>query len=441
MYSRRSKSIAVFLVMAMIAILCVMCTAQTNGDDDWLPLSAGNTGDIYHQAGKVGIGTNAPQDELDVTSPTNAYVRANKNRITDAGGFKLAAGGDDKWSILMPTGSEDLWFWDPKVDARLLIKKDTGNVGIGLRDPGSKLSVQGGVSIGDATYAQTAAPTEGMIIEGNVGIGTTDPDPNSKLDVVNSLGDSWIRVGSDVANSIGGIKMRNDARTWIIETSNDDKFKITDSTADMHRLTIETTGYVGIGTDSPEAELDVRGYTARIESSGHANFEIQAGGSGSAYLHLNPVSNTKRWKIIAREDKDKLQFWPGDIYFTRTGNIEKTGGAVCSFVEEHPQDPTKEIVYTCLEGPEAGTYVRGTAQLVDGEAVVNLPEHFSLVTSDEGLTVQLTAVAEWLQLCVVEKGTQRIVVREADGRNAQFDYLVQGVRKGHEDYQVIRDKE
>jgi len=110
------------------------------------------------------------------------------------------------------------------------------------------------------------------------------------------------------------------------------------------------------------------------------------------------------------------------------------------FAEDDPRDATKEIVYSCLEGPEAGTYVRGTAHLVNGEAVVNLPEDFGLVTSDEGVTVQLTPVGQWLQLYVVEKGTQRFIVREANGKNGQFDYLVQGVRKGHENYQVIRDK-
>ena len=207
----------------------------------------------------------------------------------------------------------------------------------------------------------------------------------------------------------------------------------------LMKMILTEEGNLGIGTTSPEAKLDVRGYTARIESDGHAIFEIQAGGVGSAYLHLYPVSSTKRWQIIAREDLDKLQFWPGDIYFTRGGDIEKPGSN--AFVQDHPNDPSKEIVYVCLEGPEAGTYIRGTAQLVDGEAVVNLPQHFSLVTSDEGLTVQLTPVGEWLQLYVVEKGTQRIVVREANGKNGQFDYIVQGVRKGYENHEVIRDKE
>ncbi|MEL7341145.1 MAG: hypothetical protein AAGM67_11710, partial [Bacteroidota bacterium] len=36
-----------------------------------------------------------------------------------------------------------------------------------------------------------------------------------------------------------------------------------------------------------------------------------------------------------------------------------------SFRIDHPTDPSKEIWYVSLEGPEAGAYVRGTAELVD----------------------------------------------------------------------------
>ncbi len=111
-----------------------------------------------------------------------------------------------------------------------------------------------------------------------------------------------------------------------------------------------------------------------------------------------------------------------------------------SFVQPHPADPTKVIVFTCLEGPEAGTYVRGTAELVNGEATVALPEAFGLVTGADGVTAQVTPRGSWLQLYVVSVDAHTLTVREAGGRSGNFDYLVQGVRQGYEQLPVIRDR-
>jgi hypothetical protein len=62
------------------------------------------------------------------------------------------------------------------------------------------------------------------------------------------------------------------------------------------------------------------------------------------------------------------------------------------------------------------------------------------VTGDDGLTIHLTPRGEWLQLYAVELSTTQCVVREAQGKSGSFDYLVHGIRKGHEDHQVIREK-
>lgn len=89
---------------------------------------------------------------------------------------------------------------------------------------------------------------------------------------------------------------------------------------------------------------------------------------------------------------------------------------------------------------EAGTYIRGTGKLTNGKAVLELPEHFSLITAEEGLTAQLTPRGEWLQLYVGELTTRQIVVREALGKNGQFDHFIQGVRIGYEHHKAIQEK-
>ena len=125
----------------------------------------------------------------------------------------------------------------------------------------------------------------------------------------------------------------------------------------------------------------------------------------------------------------------------RDGNVAIDGDLLVygrkQFVQAHPEDPSRLISYVSLEGPEAGTYVRGSARLIDGRAVVELPSHFGHVTAEEGLTVSVTPSGQWLELYVAERSTARIVVREAGHRSGTFDYLVQGVRKGFEDFRPV----
>lgn len=75
--------------------------------------------------------------------------------------------------------------------------------------------------------------------------------------------------------------------------------------------------------------------------------------------------------------------------------------------------------------------------------MIELPESFALVASEEGLTVQVTPLEECNGLYVAEKSPRRIVVRELLGgrSDARFDYLVQGIRKGYEGFRPIRESE
>ena len=117
------------------------------------------------------------------------------------------------------------------------------------------------------------------------------------------------------------------------------------------------------------------------------------------------------------------------------GNFAATGTK--SFVEPHPTDPAKTIRYVALEGPEAGTYFRGTARTVGREAVIEVPETFRIVTAEEGLTVQLTPVGEFAQMAVFSQDLSQIVVRST--REVTFHYLVQGVRRAFKDWQVVAE--
>lgn len=117
-------------------------------------------------------------------------------------------------------------------------------------------------------------------------------------------------------------------------------------------------------------------------------------------------------------------------------------GDVKNFRMEHPTQPGKEIWYASIEGPEAGAYDRGTAQLVNGKAQIQFSEHFEMVAASEGMTVVLTPLSGSSKgLAVIHKsGSGFEVVELFDGKgNYGFDWEVKAVRKGFEDYRVIRD--
>ncbi len=140
--------------------------------------------------------------------------------------------------------------------------------------------------------------------------------------------------------------------------------------------------------------------------------------------------------VLGRSTSGLAGRFEGDVQVN--GNFSATGTK--NFVQAHPTDPSREIVYVALEGGEAGTYVRGTGQLVNGKAVLALPEHFGLVTAYEGLTIQFAPRGEWLQLYTVELDATQAVVREAQGKSGEFDYFICGVRRGYEQHEVIRAK-
>jgi len=109
------------------------------------------------------------------------------------------ATGNATWntaaSLNMVSGNGTLnymtkWSPDGNTIANSQVFDNGTNVGVGLINGGSKLSVNGGVSVG-ANYSTMASPVNGGLFEGNVKIGTNNPDPDleeSKLFLQNVNG-------------------------------------------------------------------------------------------------------------------------------------------------------------------------------------------------------------------------------------------------------------
>jgi hypothetical protein len=221
---------------------------------------------------------------------------------------------------------------------------------------------------------------------GNVGIGTTAPA--GKLDVADSFytgSGSIILRPQDQTIEGGQIWFTGaGANRWFVIDNYAGDFRLVtqDATSASVKVQITNAGNVGIGTTTPSSLLHVNGTLTATSK----NFQI-----------------------------------------------------------DHPLDlENKVLIHSALEGPEVAVYYRGEAQLVDGQAVINLPSYFEPLTRKEQRTVQLTPVGGWAPL-YVESAVQdgRFIVKTANQGNPsqQFYWEVKAVRADVPNLVVERPKE
>jgi hypothetical protein len=118
------------------------------------------------------------------------------------------------------------------------------------------------------------------------------------------------------------------------------------------------------------------------------------------------------------------------------------GNGSVSFVQNHPDDPTKVVIYHAPESSEVNVYTRGSAKLVDGVARVALDPTFQWTANpDIGLTAHLTPRGEPVALAVESVTTKDLVVRGPKGSDVAFDFWVTGLRIGFEQMPAVAPKE
>lgn len=279
-------------------------------DSGNLLLGAGGSQHILTTTGNVGIGNTSPAALLNVrasaptstgtvTTGTNVLIDSNtSNYITfrntadngtyaglvfldnNIGGYiafrNFTGDGVIAGSDCMIYGSyQDHIFQNGYVNENLYNRTETmrikasGNVGIGSNSPNNRLHVNGSTSIGSGY--NTAAPTNGLIVEGSVGIGVTSP--SSKLHVWNGT----VQVSGFQSIAAGPLTfLRSDyngsAAVQInflnINPSNGydsdlgiQLMNVGGSMVDVMRIK-GSTGNVGIGTITPSARLHVNSTTS-----------------------------------------------------------------------------------------------------------------------------------------------------------------------------------
>ena len=237
--------------------------------------NAGTALDVVDKSGNFGIGTTTPSRLLDVNGDqtTNLFtdgtrenlIRVHESTFADSaiGSAYFGQNGSGQTVIVntRPDSGDGIAFFTnsnstPNTTPRMLINS-LGYVGIGTTTPANKLDLWGNLNVGTSStpllFANTAT--------GMIGIGTS--------------------------TSV--------ARLAIVGTSTNDIFNLFDSTG-AEKMTMLSSGYVGIGTITPGEKLEVAGAikVTGTASTNTANSGVYDFLSGSArFVSFGPDSSTK----------------------------------------------------------------------------------------------------------------------------------------------------
>jgi len=383
-----------------------------------VPYALQTRGLFVNASSQVGIGTTAPAAPLHVVGNWN----------TEDGALRVSG---DKATIRMssgPLGGNQSWMFHVGGDG-------PGNLGVYNR----------------------IAPTAwlglfGMTPSGNLGVGTTTP--SARLHVAN---------GDVIAGAPG--------QEWFFHTRSSfggDFLHITDNDGGSPQfqrgLSIHQNGVIvsrgehlfnntssslvgAINPDPPPGSTTFPAGTPTMRAgsismfgpAGRTRFGVWSrdtnfGGTwfpNQAHLFMEAADGSRPISIYVAGEAGGS----GNIVCT---NFLATGSK--NFLVPNPDNPKEDITYACLEGPECGMYMRGTAELIDGQATVRLPATFSSLASQEGLTVILTPLSgDSLGLACVNRtihGFDVVELMKGDG-HYEFDWEVKAIRRGTRDYKVV----
>jgi len=217
-----------------------------------------------------------------------------------------------------------------------------------------------------------------------------------------------------------------------------------DSLALGRNATADNDGALVFGDSTSDSVESMRQNEARFQNNLRA---ATLKTEGDVWYYADETASTAQWRTRYDTTNDEWQVdqwdgfvWATQMWVTSNGDVKAQGSK--DFVQTvDTDDGEKEVHYSASEAGTPHTEVSGVAELDDGRAEIDLPDHFGMVTSeDEPLVVQTTPYGGSAGLKVVERSTDRLVVEDLDGDGGyEFAYTVKGTREGYEDKQVVRE--
>jgi len=466
----------------------VSSTAPTSGQvlkwtgTAWAPASvdmgtnywSANGNHIYNNnAGNVGIGTNNPYALLSL----GGGEANTKLAIWQGGTASDVMGlgvGPSQFRLHLYNSTNRFSFLDAPNGSEIMTILGNGNVGIGTSNPYARLSLGGGeantklaiwqggtasdvmgLGVGPSQFrlhlynstnrfsfldAPNGSEIMTILGNGNVGIGTSNPQ--ARLHV--NGGNAYFANNNTTLQLLPGkLFDQIQANAATIEIPGNgalgvwDDLTVTGTLRAYGNLHVGGNYFsLGGGTDPVHRRVDavVQGvggnlyagalYTMGANANRNVSLTWQTDNPNHGYVGVNDGRGAPQAEVYVDGN--------GDGVITARWKF---------FREPDPDDPTRDIWYGCIEGPELAMYVRGTARLVNGRARIELPDHFRKLADEQGMTVQLTPrSAESKGLAAVRVSLEGIEVAELlNGRgNYEFDWRVEAVRRGQRDFRVYR---
>jgi len=222
-------------------------------DNDWT-ISAP---DIYSAlAGKVGIGVTHPTTKLEVDGDVKATAYygdgSNLTGISGTTDNDWSIAGDD---IYHETGKVGIGTSSPTV---ALDVRGQANIGLGaqslhINDDGQFYDIDDPVTINDCLAVLSSSPS--YFASGYLGIGTASPSKNLQI----KGSETTVAIVDTGAGATNIFMVASGHDTWQLRTGSVG-FSIKDMTTAIDYLTVKMDGKVGIGTTSPSQVLHVAGH-------------------------------------------------------------------------------------------------------------------------------------------------------------------------------------
>lgn len=234
--------------------------------------------------------------------------------------------------------------------------------------------------------------------------------------------DGDLRANADASTSLSYLRFRDSTGPRLFHSDNSDMFAFRDA------------GEMDLGTNMTPMDLSVSG-DGEFGGELEADHQIRTNADESSSLSYYRFRSGSGPRLYHNNNLDSFRFRGGDELYV-DGDLAASGDK--PFVQPHSSDPGKQIRYIAEESGQPVVSWRDSGTLEEGRAVVELPEHFvEVVSDDEQLTTTVTPHGQWAPLYVQSESPRQIVVAVADQfdgvDDVEFDIRVEGVRAGRED--------